>query len=149
MLYQIYSCMGFPCGSAGNEPACNAGDLGSIPELGRSPGEGKGYPLQYSGRETSMDCIIHGITKTWTRLSNFYWVSPCLYTYIHFDNVKILSYKFIQCAYKFWFDIIITKYYILNLIKAEVLNRSLKLIYIYIYNCFSKLYRWWLLFMYF
>ena len=41
--------MGFPCGSAGKEPACNAGDLGSIPGLGRSPGEGKGYPLQYSG----------------------------------------------------------------------------------------------------
>ena len=43
---------GFPCGSAGKESACNAGDLGSIPGLGRSPGEGKGYPLQYSGMET-------------------------------------------------------------------------------------------------
>ena len=40
--------LGFPCGSAGKEPPCNAGDLGSIPGLGRSPGEGKGYPLQYS-----------------------------------------------------------------------------------------------------
>ena len=40
--------LGFPCGSAGKESACNAGDLGSIPGLGRSPGEGKGYPLQYS-----------------------------------------------------------------------------------------------------
>ena len=45
--------MGFPCGSAGKESACNAGDLGSIPGLGRSPGEGKGYPLQYSGLENS------------------------------------------------------------------------------------------------
>ena len=43
--------MGFPCVSAGKESACNAGDLGSIPGLGRSPGEGKGYPLQYSGLE--------------------------------------------------------------------------------------------------
>ena len=47
----------FPCGSAGKESACNAGDLGSISGLGRSPGEGKGYPLQYSGLENSMDCI--------------------------------------------------------------------------------------------
>ena len=48
-------CLGFPCGSAGKESACNAGDLGLIPGLGRSPGEGKGYPLQYSGLENSMD----------------------------------------------------------------------------------------------
>ena len=46
---------GFPCGSAGKESTCNAGDLGSIPGLGRSPGEGKGYPLQYSGLENSVD----------------------------------------------------------------------------------------------
>ena len=45
--------IGFPCGSAGKESTCNAGDLGSIPELGRPPGEGKGYPLQYSGLENS------------------------------------------------------------------------------------------------
>ena len=49
--------MGFPCDSAGKEPACNVGDLGSIPGLGKSPGEGKGYPLQYSGLENSMDCV--------------------------------------------------------------------------------------------
>ena len=48
--------MGFPCGSAGKEPTCNAQDLGSIPGLRRSPGEGKGYPLQYCGLENSMDC---------------------------------------------------------------------------------------------
>ena len=46
--------MGFSCGSAGKESACNAGDLGSIARLGRSPGEGKGYPLQYSVLENSM-----------------------------------------------------------------------------------------------
>ena len=49
--------MGFPCGSAGKESACNAGDLGSIPGLGRSPREGKGYPLQYSGLENPMDSL--------------------------------------------------------------------------------------------
>ena len=50
--------------SAGRETACNAGDLGLIPGLGRSPGEGRGYPLQYSGLENSMDCIVHGIAKS-------------------------------------------------------------------------------------
>ena len=55
---------GFPGGSAGKESTCNAGDLGSIPALGRSLGEGKGYPLQYSGLENSMDSIVHGVTKS-------------------------------------------------------------------------------------
>ena len=63
---------GFPDSSAGKESACNIGDLGSIPGLGRSPGEGKGYPLQYSGLETSMDCIVHGAAKSWTRLTDFH-----------------------------------------------------------------------------
>jgi len=58
--------LGFPCSSAGKESACNAGDLGLIPGLGRSPGEGKGYPLQYSGLENFMDCIVHGIAKSQT-----------------------------------------------------------------------------------
>ena len=62
----------FPCGSAGKESACHAGDLGSIPGLGRCPGEGKGCPLQYSGLENSMDCIVHGVTKSWTWLSDFH-----------------------------------------------------------------------------
>ena len=61
--------VGFPCGSAGKESTCNMGDLGLIPGFGRSPGEGKGYPLQYSGLENSMDCIVHGVTKSQTQLS--------------------------------------------------------------------------------
>ena len=64
--------MGFPCGSAGKESSCNAGDLGSIPGLGRSPGEGKGYPLQYSGLENSMSCIVHAVAKSQTYLSKFH-----------------------------------------------------------------------------
>ena len=64
--------LGLPCGSVGKEFACNAGDLGSIPGLGRSRGEGKGYPLQYSGLENFMDCIVHGVTKSRTRLNNFH-----------------------------------------------------------------------------
>ena len=60
-LSKLWEIVGFPCGSAGKESACNAGDLGSIHGLGRSPGEGKGYPLQYSVLENSMDCIVHGV----------------------------------------------------------------------------------------
>ena len=52
---------GFPCGSAGKESACNAGNPGLIPGSGRSLGEGKGFPLQYSGLENSTDCIVHGL----------------------------------------------------------------------------------------
>ena len=58
--------LGFPSGSAGEESTCSVGDLGSIPGLGRSPGEGKGYPLQYSGLENSMDYIVHVVEKSWT-----------------------------------------------------------------------------------
>ena len=64
--------MGFPNSLAGKESACNAGDLGSIPGLGRYSGEGKGYPLQYSGLENSMDCIVHGITKSCALVSDFH-----------------------------------------------------------------------------
>ena len=59
MIGSVFA-LGFPCGSVGKESNCNAGDLGSIPGLGRSAGEGKGYPLQYSGLENSMDCIVLG-----------------------------------------------------------------------------------------
>ena len=63
--------MSLPCGSAGEESPCNVGDLGSIPGLGRSPGEEKGYPLQYSGLEDPMDCRVHGVAKSrWTGLSD-------------------------------------------------------------------------------
>ena len=54
---------GFPGGSAGKESACKAGDPSSIPGSGRSPGEGKGCPLQYSGLENSMDCMAYGVTS--------------------------------------------------------------------------------------
>ena len=63
--------MGFPGGSAGKESAFNAGDLGSIPGLGRFPGERNGYPLQYSGLKNSMNCIVR-VAKSWTRLSDFH-----------------------------------------------------------------------------
>ena len=76
------------CGPTGKESAWNAGDLGSIPELERSPGEGNGYPLQYSGLGNSMDCIVHGVTKSQTWLRDFHYLpsftfSRVLYSWNH------------------------------------------------------------------
>ena len=66
------STLGFPSGSAAKESTHNVGDLGLIPGLGRSSGEGNGYPLQYPGLENSMDCIVHRVAKSQTRPSNFH-----------------------------------------------------------------------------
>ena len=67
--------LGIPDSPVGKESTHSAADLGLIPGLGRSPGEGKGYPLQYSGLENSMDCIVHGVAKSLTRLSDFHFTS--------------------------------------------------------------------------
>ena len=61
-MVSIYNLLGFPGGSEVKVAASNTGDLGSIPGLGRSPGEGKGYPLQYCGLENYLDCIVHRVT---------------------------------------------------------------------------------------
>ena len=74
--------MGFTCGWVGKESSFNAGDLGSIPGLWKSPEEGKGYPFQYSGLENSMDSIVHGVTKSQTQLSGFH---------LHFHSVQFIS----------------------------------------------------------
>ena len=73
--------MGFPDSSVGKESTYNARDMGSIPGLGRSTGEGIGYPLQYFGLENSMDCIVHGVTNSQTQLSNFH---------IHFQGMSLM-----------------------------------------------------------
>ena len=65
---------GFPVGSAGKESAYSAGEWGLIPGLRRSPGEGNSYPFYYSGLENSMDCIVHGVAKSQTRLSDFHFL---------------------------------------------------------------------------
>ena len=67
----ITDSVGFPDSSVGKESTCNAGELGLISGLGRSPGEGKGYPHQYSGLENYMDCIVHGVAKSRTQVSDF------------------------------------------------------------------------------
>ena len=95
--------------SAGKKSSCNAGDLGLIPGLGRSPGDGNGHPLQYSGLENSMDCIVHGFAKSQTQLSNIlfhfslshllYSLSLCelILVLCHFNGVfkkKVKKYEF-------------------------------------------------------
>ena len=66
------SILGLPCGSACKESTCNVGDLGLVPGLGRYPGEGKGYPLQCSSLENSMNCKVHGVAKSQTGLNDFH-----------------------------------------------------------------------------
>ena len=68
----IQVAVGFPDSSVGKESACNAGDPGLIPGLGRSPGEEKGYPLQYSDLDNSTDYIVHGVAEDRTQLSDFH-----------------------------------------------------------------------------
>ena len=85
-----YISMGFPDSSVGNESACNAGDPGSILGLARSPGGGKCCPLQYSGLGNSMDCVVHGVANSRTRLNDFHfhvytytYIYMCRYVYVY------------------------------------------------------------------
>ena len=88
--------MGFPCGSAGKESACNAGDLGSISGLGRPPGEGEGYLPQYSGLENSMDCISMGRKE----LDTTEWLSHFLSSLILHNNNKPFLHQIVMCDEK-------------------------------------------------
>ena len=100
---------GFPCGSAGKESTCSAGDLVSTPGLGRSPGEGKGYPLQYSGLKNSIDCIVHEVTKSWTQLSYFHFHFWCRRSF-NFNLVQYVN-SFFCCSCFWWYiDKFITYY---------------------------------------
>ena len=120
--------LGFRCGSAGKESAGNAGDLGSISGLGRSPREGKGYPLQYSSLENSMDyivhgvtkighdwvtftslqvtdyrdyCIVHGVAKSGTQLNDFYFTWYILYKFqVYKSDSQFLRFHSIYSYYK-------------------------------------------------
>ena len=83
---------GYLHSSVGKESTCNVGDLGSIPVLGRSPGEGKGYPLQYSGLENSMDCIVHGVTKSHTQLNGFHFWLVFMNFLLGKKDTKVRSY---------------------------------------------------------
>ena len=91
--------MGFPDSSVGKESACNAGDPSSIPGSERSSGEGKGYPLQYSGLANSMECIVHGVAKSWTRLSDFHFSSHQFIVDFHSVLLRIVQ----ETIYLTWF----------------------------------------------
>ena len=97
--------LGFSCGSAGKESACSARDLGLIPGLGIHPGEGNRYPLRYSGLENSMDCIVHEVAKSWTRLNDFHFHtgsnSGCIIDlHVKAKAVKLLGKNVGQCLRK-------------------------------------------------
>ena len=93
-LHKVSLCMGFPGGSGSKESACNVGDLGSIPGLGRSPGEGNGYPLQHAGLENPMDCRTHGVatvrhnsvTFTLRVIHYRFWLMYMLCIYTHTEK---------------------------------------------------------------
>ena len=80
--------LGFPCGSAGKESFCNVRVLGSIPGLGRYPGERKGYhPLQYSGLKNSMDCTVCGVAKNQAQLGDFHFLLLGRKAMTNLDNI--------------------------------------------------------------
>ena len=99
-MHTHISCMSFPCGSAGKESTCNMRDLGLIPGLGRSPGGGKGYPLQYSGLE-NMDCIVHWVAKSWTQLSDFHFHFSYIIC-IHVNHLCCLFFSFWLIEVRLW-----------------------------------------------
>ena len=97
-----YISMGFPDSSVGKESACNAGDPGLILGLGRSPGEGKGCPLQYSGLGNSMDCVVHGVAKSRTQLNDSHFhVYTCTYIYMYVC-VYIYTHMYTYTYYLVW-----------------------------------------------
>ena len=109
----IHTIWGPSRSSAGKESTCNMGDLGSIPGLGRSPGKGKGYPLQYSNLENPMDFIVHGVTKSQTRPSDFHFSLSPLYVFpverFFLDHSRLSQY--LQSDHSFlhlWVDVVFT-----------------------------------------
>ena len=104
--------LGFPDSSVGKESACNAGDLGLIPGLGRSPGEGKSYPLQYSGLENSMDCIVHG-AQSRTQQSNFHFTIKKRYKDRFNSKVFLLK----KCLF--------SKFQVASILKLSVVEKAI------------------------
>ena len=82
-----------PLWLSSKESACDARDLGSIPGLGRSPGEENGYPLQYSGLENSMDCMVHGFSKSQTQLSDFHFTLHFILSKVHYFKTQYINRK--------------------------------------------------------
>ena len=102
-VFQIFI-SGLPGGLAGKESTCIVGDLGSIPVLGRSPGEEKDYPRQYSGLKNSMDCIVCGVAKSRTQLNDFRfhntWQLPLFLIIVDLRSSSIAASEFKDFGYK-------------------------------------------------
>ena len=108
----LWPCMWFICfsdSSVGKESACNAGDPDSIPGLGWYFGEGKGYPLQYSGLQKSMDCIVPGVAKSRTQLNDFHSLMWFVLRVFH-----VHSKERVFCC--FWMEHLSIKYIWLNVL---------------------------------
>ena len=90
--------MGFPGGSDGKDSTCSAGDPGLTPGSGKSPAEGNGYPLHYSGLENSMDCLSHWVAKSWTLLSNFQFHFPVFFHGVFHGQRSLVDYS--PCNHK-------------------------------------------------
>ena len=123
-IWTVYSIhLDFLCGSAGKESACNVGDLGSIPGLGRSPGEGKGFPLQYSGLQNSKDCIVHGFQRVGPWLSKFHSIHFAYFkrhnTFLHLSVKKESNLKNQLMADKFPWELQTHVYCILEQGKSK------------------------------
>ena len=138
--------LGFLCGLAGKESACNAGDLDLIPGLGRSPGEGKGYPLQCSGLENSMDCIVHRVAKCQTWLSDFHFIffGPRPMSGIaglYDTSMSCISWK-LHAVFHSGFTIYIPKKIVGGFHFLHILCRSF-ILFIYLIFILCKSFWWW------
>ena len=103
-----FSISNFPCGSAGKESTCNAGDLDSIPGLKRSRGVGKSYPLQYSGLENSMDCIVYAVDRTWPNDFHFLHFNSlylCLHPSFQIGSVPFFTFHVYAVIYNICFSL--------------------------------------------
>ena len=128
---------GFPGGSDGEESTCSVGNLGSVPRLGRFPGEGNRYPLQYSDLENSIDrgawqATVHGVTKSRTWLSDF-----------HFSWLKKKDTMILKLSHHFAIDSVLNMFIVLQLIVSFEYVRSVAVDGVF-WIC-SSCYDWWCL----
>ena len=134
-----YLLFGLPLWLSGKESTYNMGDLGSIPGLGRSPREGKGYPLQYSGLENSMDCIVHQVTKSRTWLTFTYlfwgWFFNFLKKWFHFISTIGLLY---MCVYV---CVCVLNIYFIVLLQGSTQSEASLAPYLHPKRTFAKVWR--------
>ena len=133
--------LGFSCGSAGKQSACTVGDLGLIPGLGRYPGEGKGYPLQYSGPANSIDCIVQGSQRLGHNWVTFTFTSQSMIFCCYFHRIKKVKRIKVDSIFHgslFWFQILkyFSKYFLWSCMDARVgLWRKLSTEDLMLLNC--------------